>query len=248
MRAALLALVLGVVPAAAEDRRSGFDFMGPQTRAMQADDMANPGMLAVLEGRLLWDEPVEGGPSCAGCHGAVETMAGVAARHPAWEPAEGRALDLTARINRCRTVHQGSAAFPPEDPGLLALSALVGLQSRGMPVAPDPDPRMAAVRAEGATLWTRRMGQLNLSCAQCHDDHAGGRLLAAPIPQAHPTGYPIYRLEWQAMGSLQRRMRGCLTGVRAEPFAPGSAGFIALEAFLMDRAAGMPVETPAVRP
>jgi sulfur-oxidizing protein SoxA len=43
------------------------------------------------------------------------------------------------------------------------------------------------------------------------------------IPQAHPTGYPIYRLEWQKMGSLQRRLqsstsssnytwRGALTG------------------------------------
>jgi sulfur-oxidizing protein SoxA len=68
------------------------------------------------------------------------------------------------------------------------------------------------------------------------------------IPQGHPTGYPIYRLEWQGMGSLQRRLRGCLTGVRAEPFAADSDEFTALELFLMQRAAGLPVETPAVRP
>jgi len=37
------------------------------------------------------------------------------------------------------------------------------------------------------------------------------------IPQAHPTGYPLYRLEWQAVGSLQRRLRNCMIGVRAEP-------------------------------
>ena len=37
----------------------------------------------------------------------------------------------------------------------------------------------------------------------------------AVIPQAHPTGYPIYRLEWQGLGSLQRRLRNCLVGMRA---------------------------------
>jgi len=58
----------------------------------------------------------------------------------------------------------------------------------------------------------------------------------------------IYRLEWQAMGSLQRRLRGCMNGVRAEPFAYGSAEFIAIEAYLMQRARGMVVETPAIRP
>jgi sulfur-oxidizing protein SoxA len=36
--------------------------------------------------------------------------------------------------------------------------------------------------------------------------------------------------------------------VRAEPFAADSDEFTALELFLMQRAAGLPVETPAVRP
>ena len=68
------------------------------------------------------------------------------------------------------------------------------------------------------------------------------------IPQGHPTGYPVYRLEWQSLGSLQRRLRGCMTGVRAEPFAYGADELVALELFLMERAAGMTVETPAVPP
>ena len=96
--------------------------------------------------------------------------------------------------------------------------------------------------------FAQRIGQLDLSCAQCHDQHAGGRLAASPIPQAHPTGYPIYRLEWQGPGSLQRRLRGCMTGVRAEPFAANSEEMVDLELHLATRAMGMPVETPAVRP
>jgi sulfur-oxidizing protein SoxA len=77
---------------------------------------------------------------------------------------------------------------------------------------------------------------------------AGGRLAGSVIPQAHPTGYPLYRLEWQGLGSLQRRLRGCMTGVRAEPFAAGSIEFVELELHLAARALGMAIETPAVRP
>ena len=92
------------------------------------------------------------------------------------------------------------------------------------------------------------MGQLNLACTQCHDEHWGKRIVGNPIPQAHPTGYPLYRLEWQSLGSLQRRMRNCLLGMRAEPFAFGSPEYIDLELYLMSRASGMPIETPGVRP
>jgi sulfur-oxidizing protein SoxA len=246
--AALAVVQAGV--ATAEDRRSGFDFMGPETQAMQTDDMSNPGMLAVLAGQRLWDEPTGvAARSCAACHGTPEdTMRGVAARYPAYDDLTGNAVDLAGRVNLCRTRQQGAEAFAPEHPDLLALVSLIGLQSRGLPIRPDPDPRLDAWRGRGADLFQTRMGQLNLSCAQCHDDNSGGHLGSAPIPQAHPVGYPIYRLEWQAMGSLQRRMRGCLTGVRSEPWPYGSDAYIALEAYLKQRAAGMTEETPAVRP
>jgi sulfur-oxidizing protein SoxA len=104
------------------------------------------------------------------------------------------------------------------------------------------------VRQQGEQIWQQRLGQLHMACLHCHDQRAGLRLGGAVIPQGHATGYPIYRLEWQAMGSLQRRLRGCITGVRAEPWAPDAPEWIALEAWLAQRAAGMAVETPAVRP
>ena len=100
----------------------------------------------------------------------------------------------------------------------------------------------------GAAIWARRQGQLNLSCAICHDDNAGKKLAGVTIPEAHPTGYPIYRLEWQALGSLKRRLRNCLVGVRAEAYPYEALEYVALEVFLMDRAKGMILESPGVRP
>jgi sulfur-oxidizing protein SoxA len=128
------------------------------------------------------------------------------------------------------------------------LSAYVGLQSRGLPIAVDGDGPARPFRDAGQALFDTRMGQLNLSCTQCHDGLAGRRLAGSTVPQGHPNGYPEYRLEWQGMGSLYRRVRNCMTGVRAEPFAAYSAEFANLALFLTWRANGLRVETPAVRP
>jgi sulfur-oxidizing protein SoxA len=131
---------------------------------------------------------------------------------------------------------------------LLSLTALIAYQSRGLPIAPDTTPQVQPHLEMGRQLFMRRMGQLNLSCAQCHDERAGLRLGGSIIPQGHPTGYPIYRIEWQNMGSLQRRLRSCMTGVRAERYDFGSQELLSLELYLMHRAKGMTIESPAVRP
>jgi sulfur oxidation c-type cytochrome SoxA len=135
-----------------------------------------------------------------------------------------------------------------ESRALKSLATYVAHQSRGLPLAPQKDERLAPARARGEALLNQRLGQLNLSCKGCHDMNAGQKLGGSVIPEAHPTGYPIYRLEWQTVGSLQRRLRNCMIGVRAEPFAYGSDEFIALELYLAQRAAGMTIETPGVRP
>ncbi len=233
-----------------EGRRSGFEFMGDSTQAMQLDDALNPGMLWVLEGETAWSQPVGAeGRSCAGCHGdARRSMRGVAARYPAFDAARQRPVDLRQRIASCRQKLQPQAIAQGDEPLALALEAYVAFQSRGLPMAPPDDPRLEPARERGRQLFHQRLGQLDLACSDCHDAHAGRRLGGSPIPQAHPTGYPIYRLEWQGLGSLQRRLRACLSGVRAAPFAWGAAEWIELELFLAWRARGMALESPGVRP
>jgi sulfur-oxidizing protein SoxA len=236
------------IPLAA--RKSGYDLMGPDTRAMQDDDTANPGMFWVLDGETLWNRRSgDAGKSCADCHGDARTsMKGVAARYPAFDAALGRPIDLEQRINICRSDRQKATPLPFEGKELLALTAFIGRQSRGMPIDVAQDERTKPYIEAGRELFERRQGQLNLSCALCHDDNWGQKLAGAPIPQGHPTGYPLYRLEWQALGSLQRRLRNCISGMRAEPYAFGAPENVELELFLMWRARGMKIETPAVRP
>ena len=249
------ALALGVaatasMPAAADDRRSGFDSMSLETQALQRDDTLNPALLWVKDGAQRWAEKAGAARrSCADCHGdAPRAMRGVAARYPAFDVPSGKPLTLSGRVNACRERHQQAAPLAPDSEALLGLEAFVAMASRGMPIAPPEDARLATFRARGRTLYRLRQGQLDLSCEMCHDKLAGRRLGGSVIPQGHPTGYPIYRLEWQGLGSLQRRLRNCLAGVRAEVPAYGADDLVALELFLAERAAGMALETPAVRP
>jgi sulfur-oxidizing protein SoxA len=234
---------------AADKRRSGTQDMSEALQKMQDDDAANPGMLFVQFGGQLWGKAAGAtGKSCADCHGDVAGMKGVAARYPAIPKGADAPVDLEGRINLCRTTNQQADSLPSESRELLALSAYVAHQSRGLPIAPPDDPRLAPFRARGQDLWKARQGQLNLSCAICHDDNAGRKLAGVTIPEAHPTGYPIYRLEWQALGSLKRRLRNCLAGIRAEPYAYDAPEYVALELYLADRARGMALESPGVRP
>ena len=232
------------------ERRSGYSFMGPDTRAMQDEDTANPGMLWVLDGETLWKRKAgTADKACADCHDdARVSMKGVAARYPAFDKSLGKPVDLEGRINLCRSNHQQATPLRHESRELLALTAYVAEQSRGMPIVAGNDTDLAPFVAKGHELFTRRQGQLNLACANCHDDNWDKKLAGAPITQGQPTGYPLYRLEWQSLGSLQRRLRACITGIRAQAYDYGSPELVELELYLMTRARGMNIETPAVRP
>lgn len=237
-RLALLALL--ALPAAAETR-SGYTDATPETRAIQDDDTTNPGFLWVQQGETLFTQ------NCTACHTATE-MKGVATRYPTYDPKKSRPLTLEQRINECRTERQHEQAYPGDSEPILSLTAYIGLQSRGQPMNVTATGAAQPFLEAGEKFFNLRQGQLNLSCAQCHDALAGQSLAGSRIPQGHPNGYPLYRLEWQTIGSLTRRIRNCLTGIRATPLAPDDPTLINLQLYLAARARGLSVETPAVRP
>ena len=241
MKCALLLLLLTACAAAQDSRRSGREDMSPATRAMQADDSQNPSFLWVRQGESLF------AAQCVGCHSAA-SLRTKALAYPAWSEKNARPVTLHTRINQCRVTHNKQPPWPAEAEEALALETFLVHISRGEPLPPVSDARLQPAVQQGERMWQQRLGQLDLSCAQCHDQSAGKRLAGSTIPQGHPTGYPLYRLEWQGMGSLERRTRGCMNGVRAEPFAYGSEDLAALALYMKQRAAGMAVETPAVRP
>ncbi len=234
-------------------RYSGHADMSPALQALQRDTGLNPAWLWIEQGRSLWSVNGPTGPSCLSCHGPLERMNRTAATHPRWHSATRRPRTLEDQVQACRQTRQGhttanalSTAAGSVD--VLALSAALVAAGQGVPIQPDTHPAMDAWHAQGSRLWHQRMGQLHLSCAQCHDQRAGQRLGGTRIPQAHDTGYPVYRMEWQEVGSLERRLRGCMSGIRAEPFALGADEWRALTVYMHRRSAGLPLEAGALRP
>ncbi len=242
-RAVAVAALLACGIAAASDLRPSRDFLSPDLRAQQDDPSRHPGWLWVEEGEALWQR---GDRSCQSCHGGIDSMAGVATRYPA-VAADGALLNLETRIERCRTQQQGAAPFGYESDALLSLTAAIAQRSRGLPMSVATDGAAAPFVEQGRRFYETRQGQLNLACGQCHDDNAGRRLRGDVISNGLGTGYPAYRLDWNTVGSLHRRLRACSLGVRATQLPLGSPEYLTLELFLAARAAGLPVEAPGLR-
>lgn len=232
-----------------DGRRSGYTYLSEENQRLQDDDFANPGLLWVEKGQELWRQ-AEGatGGSCMSCHGdATESMRGVRTRYPRFDSRRGKLINLEQQINRCRAEHMQARPYSDESEALLALTAFVGFQSRGMPINVSIDGPAQPFFEAGRAFFFRRRGQLDLACMHCHDQYAGQRLRGDVISQGQINGFPIYRLTWQTLGSAHRMFAWCNTSVRAEPYASGSEEYVNLELYLAWRGRGLPVETPAIR-
>lgn len=228
---------------------SGWEFRNPGTRRMELDDFDNPAFIWVEQGEELWST-VDGaeGKSCETCHGdAGESMKGVRAAFPKWSEAKGKPLAMEHQVNECRTERMGAEAWKWESDQMLGMTAYVGLQSRGMPVQVQTDGPMQEWWERGKELYYMRVGQLDMSCANCHEDNYGKMIRADRLSQGQVNGFPTYRLKWQKLGSLHRRFKGCMQNIRAVGYKRGSDEFTALELYVASRGTGLSVETPSVR-
>ena len=229
--------------------QSGYHFQSSDTQSLQDDDFKNPGMLWVDTGRQYFNDAAGSkNKACADCHEKLASS--VATTFPKMNQHLGAVVNLTTQIQHCRSQHQQAEPIDYESETALALTAYLANQARGQRAdhrALAPPATLKQAVEDGGRYFNQRRGQLNLSCNNCHQDSVGKMLRGDLISQGQSNGYPIYRLEWQSLGSLHRRFRACDIGVRAQPQALGSDTYINLEAYLKQRGAGLLIETPAVR-
>ena len=231
------------------ERYSGWLFRDAATRDMQMDDFESPATIAVEAGAELW-ETADGtaGQSCMDCHGeASEGMAGVRARMPHVN-GEGVLWSMEDYVNNCRTNRMGAEAWRWSGAEMKAMTSFISMQSRGMSVAVQIDGPAAPYWEQGRDLYYTRFGQLEQSCANCHEESYGLYIRADHLSQGQINGFPTYRLKDAGMVSIHQRFRGCIRDTRAETFAEGSDEFRALELYVASRGMGLSVEGVSVRP
>ncbi|WP_238364392.1 sulfur oxidation c-type cytochrome SoxA [Mesobacterium pallidum] len=228
---------------------SGWHFREDDTQVMQMDDFDNPGMIAVDFATDAWNT-AEGteGKSCADCHGTPEdSMTGVKAVYPKWNDEAGEVRTIGTQINACRTERMGAEPLKLNSGEIAAMEALISVQSRGMPVNVAIDGPAAETWEKGKEIYYTRFGQLELSCANCHEQNYGNYIRADHLSQGQINAFPAYRLKDAGLVTAQNRFRGCVRDTRAETFDLGSPEFIALELYVASRGNGLSVEGPSVR-
>lgn len=232
-----------------DEVRSGWTYRSKETQELQMDDFDNPGMLGVEAALDDW-ETVDGseGKSCASCHGTPEEgMAGVRAVYPKWNEAAGEVRTLETQINDCRENRMGAEKWGYTSAEITNMTALIAVQSRGLPVNVAIDGPVADTWAKGKEIYYTRYGQLELSCANCHEDNHDNLIRADHLSQGQINAFPAYRLKNAKLNSVHARFKGCVRDTRAETFKPGSDEFIALELYVASRGNGLSVEGPSVR-
>tara|TARA_B100000780_G_scaffold40140_1_gene24941 strand:+ start:1936 stop:2772 length:837 start_codon:yes stop_codon:yes gene_type:complete len=225
---------------------SGWLFRKLETRALQMDDFDNPAFVFVDQGIDLF-EKVDGseGKSCASCHEDVEDFAGLRPSMPRVE--DGTLVTMENLVNDCRTERMGAEPWKYTGGQMTAVTALIGLQSRGMTVDVAVDGDAAPFFERGKELYYQRVGQLDMSCSNCHEDNYGTMIRADHLSQGQINGFPTYRLKNAKLNSAHARFKGCMKNIRATPFKVGGDEFKALELYLASRGNGLSVETPSVR-
>jgi sulfur-oxidizing protein SoxA len=238
-------------------------------RQMLNDDpWSNPALLDADRGEALWKE--KRGPKAASLErcdlgkgaGVVE---GAFAELPRYFQDADRVLDLEARLVWCMERLQG---FQRSDilkrpyseanqPGteLEALATYVASKSRGRTFAPPSGhAKEQAMRALGETLFFRRQGPLDFSCATCHGQ-TGKRIRLQPLPYlSRPEEarvvvgeWPAYRVSQGSVMTMQHRIADCLWQMRLPRIDYGSDVTIALTSYLANRARGGPIAAPGIK-
>ena len=229
---------------------SGYDFRKSMIREMQDDEFSNPGMVTVDYGAEIW-EKVEGSAgksmsqvweNCAGVDAAT-----AATSYPRYHDGAGKVISLEQQINYCRENAMGAAPYKWEKQDMLGMTAFIRYQGNGEPVNVAIDGPANSVFKKGEELFYQRVGQLDMSCAHCHEDNYGNYIRADMLSQGQINGFPTYRVKWNGVGSTHRRFRGCNGNIRATKLPYGHEDYVALELYIAWRGNGLAVETPAVR-
>lgn len=249
----LLCCILPTIPARAVwagEVKSGYEYLKPETRAMQNDDFENPGQLSVEQGQHIFNNKQKGAENaCADCHGkdGSKLNAGDIARYPVYDKDASEIVTLQKRINRCRFDNAAGEMLATDHPDLIALETFVRSRAKGEVVNVQTDGPMTALLEKGEKLYRSRYGLIDMACYHCHDLYTGQMIRGQKISQGQGNGFPAYRLDTGEMTTLHQRIQQCLVTMRAIPFEADSEELNLLGLYIMSRSNGLKIETPAVR-
>ena len=203
---------------------------------------------ALEKGEELFNTPFANGKTYSSCF--KKGGKGIRQNYPYFDGNSGKVKTLEGEINECRKKN-GEKPLKWKKGAIASISAYMGSTANGkkISISVPNDPRAQAAYQQGKNHFYAKRGQLNLSCANCHQDSAGSRIRGDILSPAlgHPSHFPVHRLKWGGLGTMHRRFGGCNKQVRAKPFKAQSTEYAALEYFLNYMSNGIEVNAPSSR-
>ena len=222
----------------------------PVEKRENLDPIENPGMWAVDKAQELWKLKSSIGFSCNTCHSdPKETFKTWAASMPKWEPRLNKVLGVEEFVTRHTKATTGAVWLMETDENR-AMSVYLHFLANGTPIAVDTSSAEAKAAIErGKELASRKLGELNFACTDCHGKSANhwirGQWLGEPKGQYDH--FPTWRTSLLAIWDIRQRFQWCQVNIRADELPPDAKEYGDLELYLASQNDGLKLSVPGIR-
>ena len=215
----------------------------------EAIDDFPPYDFAIDRGKQMFATAFKNGKTYGDCF--PDKGIGIRQNYPYFDDKNGEVITLELALNRCREAN-GEEPYSYVKDEMASLTAYMAFTSRGKPfdIKIPNDPRALAAYEKGAEYFYARRGQLNFSCASCHVQNPGNHIRTEVLAPALGivAAMPIYRSEWNGMGTMSRRLVTCNSQVGGVPLKPQDELYRDVEYYLSYMSNGLPISGPGTRP
>eukprot|EP00824_Muranothrix_gubernata_P013165 TRINITY_DN27565_c0_g1_i2.p1 TRINITY_DN27565_c0_g1~~TRINITY_DN27565_c0_g1_i2.p1 ORF type:complete len:284 (+),score=6.22 TRINITY_DN27565_c0_g1_i2:77-853(+) len=202
---------------------------------------------AIDRGAELYEKKFANGNSFAICF----PDPAIGGDYPMFDDAKQEVVSLSSAINECLTSN-GEKKWGMKKGKMADLEAFIANSTKEAEKKVNIKIESAEAQAayeRGKEYYYSQRGYLKLSCATCHVQGAAQRVRNESLSQllGHTTHFPVYRLKWQGLGTLERRMEGCVKDQGQNPPKPNSKEMKELLYFMAYMSNGMQVDGPDIR-
>ncbi len=197
------------------------------------------------EGRELYNTAFANGKSYADCF----EKPGVKHEYPYFDVERNEVITLGQAINECREAN-GETPLRYGKGDIAKIMAYMAYESRGEVINVEI-PNEAAKQAyeNGKKMFYKQRGYFSLNCVECHVDGSGQRIRAEALSPTlgQVTHFPVYRIKWGGLGTMQRRLAGCVRDTGVEKPKMQTKALKELEFFVTYMSNGFEINGPDTR-
>ncbi|EIJ43872.1 cytochrome c [Beggiatoa alba B18LD] len=220
-----------------------------ETRA-NLDAFENPAMFGTELGEKLFKQTGATGKSCASCHEQAEQAFKTwAASMPKYEPRLKKVVGVEEFVTRHAMATTGESYLAQSEENL-GLAIYLRYLANGQPIQINAgDKATKAALKRGEQLMTRKIGQLNFACNDCHVFGANhwvrGQYLSGFDGMLDH--FPTYRTSRAEIWDIRKRLQWCGVAVRANELPPDAPEYGDIELYLMQLSNGKNLSVPGIR-